>query len=431
MSTATMALPEGTHTVILGLGDMSGIMRGKRIPASQWERTCKSGNALSMALFLMDMTHEIWESSYANVSTGYSDMHIFPMHTPVAVPWEPGVAFCFARAEGMDHKPVPLDPRQPLINQVERARKMGIEVQIGAELEFYLLDAQTRRPTFDSSYVYSMYGSALLEPILEPIRRGLEGMGLPIEQSNPENGKGQVEVNLRYCEALLAADRVVIFREMVREIAMKHGKIATFMSKPFIDDAGSGFHTHYSLWRDGKNLFSDGGKISQLGRNFVAGQRKHMSESTIVAATTPNAYRRRKPLTFCPTNNAWGYDNRTVALRVIEGDESAVRVEKRDGSAECNPYYLFATEIAAGLDGIEAQLDPGPATLGSAYESTTAEPLICDISTAIETARGSAFLKRVLGELHLDVILAQSERERDYVANQVTAVELSRYMGNM
>ena len=124
MTEANFPLPEGTHTVILGLGDLHGLMRGKRIPADQWPRICSSGNALAMSLFTMDMTCDVWETPVVGFANGFPDCHIFPMHAPVAVPWEPGVAMCFARAEGMDHGPLTVDPRQTLLRQVERAAAM-------------------------------------------------------------------------------------------------------------------------------------------------------------------------------------------------------------------------------------------------------------------------------------------------------------------
>ena len=125
MTEVNFPLPEGTHTVILGVGDLNGLMRGKRIPADQWPRICGSGNALAMSLFTMDMTCDVWETPIVGFANGFPDCHIFPMHPPVAVPWEPGVAMCFARAEGMDHGALTVDPRQALLRQVERADQVN------------------------------------------------------------------------------------------------------------------------------------------------------------------------------------------------------------------------------------------------------------------------------------------------------------------
>ena len=429
MTEVNFPLPEGTHTVILGVGDLNGLMRGKRIPADQWPRICGSGNALAMSLFTMDMTCDVWETPVVGFANGFPDCHIFPMHPPVAVPWEPGVAMCFARAEGMDHGPLTVDPRQALLRQVERANAMGIDLQVGTELEFYLLDPDTGRPRDKGNDCYGLARAAELEPVLGPMRRELAEMGIPIEQSNPEYAAGQVEVNIRYDSAMIAADRVVMFRSLVKQLAARHGLNATFMAKPFIDESGNGFHLHYSLWSEGKNIFADAGKLNDLGRHFLGGMQQRMAEASICGAATVNAYRRRQPLSFCPVNASWGLDNRTVALRVIEGSDSAVRIEKRDAGADCNPYLLMAADIAAGLDGIEVKTEPTAITTGNAYEDDNAPPIPLDLADAISLARNSGWLRDVLGADQHEIWLQQAERELAFFNQQVTPFETARYLG--
>ena len=429
MTEVNFPLPEGTRTVILGVGDLNGLMRGKRIPADQWPRICGSGNALAMSLFTMDMTCDVWETPVVGFANGFPDCHIFPMHPPVAVPWEPGVAMCFARAEGMDHGPLTVDPRQALLRQVERANAMGIDLQVGTELEFYLLDPDTGRPRDKGNDCYGLARAAELEPVLGPMRRELAEMGIPIEQSNPEYAAGQVEVNIRYDSAIIAADRVVMFRSLVKQLAARHGLNATFMAKPFIDESGNGFHLHYSLWSEGKNIFADAGKLNDLGRHFLGGMQQRMAEASICGAATVNAYRRRQPLSFCPVNASWGLDNRTVALRVIEGSDSAVRIEKRDAGADCNPYLLMAADIAAGLDGIEGKTEPTAITTGNAYEDDNAPPIPLDLADAISLARNSGWLRDVLGADQHEIWLQQAERELAFFNQQVTPFETARYLG--
>ena len=424
-------LPEGTHTVIMGLGDINGIMRGKRIPASHWPTICADGNAMSMVTFAMDMTCDVWDTPYVNFANGFPDMHVFPATTPVALPWEPGVAITLARAEGLDHKPVPIDPRNALLRQLDRAKSMGLEIQVGAELEFYLLDKETLKPRDKGIGVYGLDRAAELEHVLGPIRRMINDCGIPVEASNPEYAAGQVEVNLRYDEALLAADRVVLFKSLVRQLALAHGYRATFMAKPFWGESGNGFHAHYSIWKDGENVFSDGGALSQMALHFIGGLQKRMAEASVCGAPTPNAYRRRTPMSFCPVNTAWGGDNRTVGLRVIDSSPKATRVEKRDAGADANPYYLMATDIAAGLDGIEQGLEPGPKCEGDAYTFDKADPIPTDLPTALTLARGSDWLAEVIGRDALEIYLQQAERELAFVEEQVTAVETRRYLTNL
>lgn len=430
MAKETFDLPEGTHTVVIGLGDLNGIMRGKRIPASHWKNICESGNAYSIALFAIDMTCDVWDTPCVNFDNGYPDFHMFPMTQPVALPWEPGVAMSFARAEGMDHNPVPIDPRIVLERQVQRATDMGINIKVGTELEFYLLDPETNKPKDSGIGVYGLDRAAELEHVLGPIRSQINDAGIPIEQSNPEYAAGQVEVNIHYGDALESADRVVMFRSLVKQLANQHGYKATFMAKPFFEESGNGFHCHYSLWKDGKNMFADNGSLSQAGKHFVGGLQKRMAEAAICGSATVNGFRRRQPYSFCPINTTWGIDNRTVGIRIIPGSETATRVEKRDAGADCNPYLLLASDIAAGLDGIEQAIEPTAMTEGNGYEAADAAPIPTDLAEAVRLARGSEWLKEVMGGDMYELSMQQSERELEFFASQVTPVETARYLDN-
>ena len=430
MSLTNNQLPEGTHTVVLGMGDLNGLLRGKRIPAENWANICESGMALANAIFAIDMTCDVWDTPYTNWDTGYPDVHVMPIGEVHPIPWEEGVVYSFSESVGTDHQPVAIDPRAALVRVLQKASDMGYETRIGTELEFYLLDKDTLKPRDRGIQVYGLPRAAELEHVLGPIRRHLTTVGIPIEQSNPEYAAGQVEVNIRYDEALIAADRVVTFRGLVKELGNSHGYHATFMSKPFFAESGNGFHVHHSLWKDGENQMADNGTLSEIGRHYLAGLQKYMAEMSMVSATTPNAYRRRQPYSFCPTNNTWGIDNRTVGLRVILGNDSAVRVEKRDGSADCNPYLLLALEIAAGLKGIEDSLEPTSETVGNGYEVEGHQSIPTDLGTAVALARESDLMAEVLGPDLLEILIQQSEREIEFISNQVTPVEIERYLEN-
>ena len=430
MSLTNNQLPEGTHTVVLGMGDLNGLLRGKRIPAENWANICESGMAMSNATFAIDMTCDVWDTPYTNWDTGYPDVHVMPIGEVHPIPWEEGVVYSFSESVGTDHQPVAIDPRASLVRVLQKASDMGYETRIGTELEFYLLDKDTLKPRDRGIQVYGLPRAAELEHVLGPIRRHLTTVGIPIEQSNPEYAAGQVEVNIRYDEALIAADRVVTFRGLVKELGNSHGYHATFMSKPFFAESGNGFHVHHSLWKDGENQMADNGTLSEFGRHYLAGLQKYMAEMSMVSATTPNAYRRRQPYSFCPTNNTWGIDNRTVGLRVILGNDSAVRVEKRDGSADCNPYLLLALEIAAGLKGIEDSLEPTSETMGNGYEVEGHQSIPTDLGTAVALARESDLMAEVLEPDLLEILIQQSEREIEFISNQVTPVEIERYLEN-
>ena len=423
-------LPRGVHTIALGLGDLHGVMRGKRVSSDRWSDVCDSGVALCLSTFAMDATCDVFQTSSIGFSTGYPDFHIHPLSRPVLVPWESGVAVCMGRSSNIDGTDVSLDPRLVLMRQVARATELGYRVEVGCELEFYLLDPDTLLPRDSGIQVYGLDRASELEHVLGPIRRQINEMGILVEQSNPEYAAGQVEVNLRYCEALEAADRVIMFRSLVKQLSRHHGYLATFMSKPFYDYSGSGFHTHYSLWRNKKNVFASGKKLSRIGSHFLGGLQRRMCEMSILSSMTPNSYRRRQPLSFCPVNATWGLDNRTTGLRVIEGSSSSTRIEKRDGASDCNPYLLLAAEICAGLDGIESGVSPSRRTDGNAYLDDSSSVLPRTLGDALCLARGSSWLKRLLGKDLYELILLYCEREIEIIGSQVTPLERDRYLKN-
>ena len=177
-------------------------------------------------------------------------------------------------------------------------------------------------------------------------------------------------------------------------------------------------------------MFADGGELSQAGKYFVGGLQKRMAENAVLGSATVNGYRRRQPYSFCPINTAWGIDNRTVGIRIIQGSDSATRVEKRDAGADCNPYLLLAGDIAAGLDGIEQSIEPSAMTEGNAYEQEDAAPIPTDLRDAIALARASDWQKEVLGDDMYELMLQQSERELEFFGAQVTDVETARYLDN-
>ena len=204
------------------------------------------------------------------------------------------------------------------------------------------------------------------------------------------------------------------------------------MPKPYAGSAGSGFHLHHSAWADGRNLFSDGGALSKTGLSYLAGMQRRLGETAIIGAPMPNSYRRRVAYTYAPTTASWGVDNRSVALRVIEGDDDAVRIEAREAGADANPFLLAAVQIAAGLEGVVEGLTPAdPPVEGDAYAAKGRAPIPCTMLEALEAARDSSFLRGVLGEHLTGLLITQGEQELALVEAQVTPVETERYLEAM
>ena len=423
-------LPEGTRTVELALADCHGVLRGKRIPASQWENVKTSGIHMASVLYTWTPRCEIREDDvFLPPESGWPDMHVTPLIDDVRrVPWRPESAMVLCDSHMEDGSEIEVSPRAVLRRVLNRAAALGFEVRTGFEIEFYLLDAETKKPHFDDVQCYGISRGAQFEYVLAPIRNQLEEFGIPIEASNAEFAPGQFEVNVKYDEAMRTADNAVLFRNGVREIAAQHGCIASFMAKPSFDQSGSGVHIHHSLWQEGKNVFSDGGKLSDIGRWYLGGLHKHIAELTIFGSPTPNSFKRRQPYSFCPQAATWGMDNRTTALRVIEGSASAVRIEQRDGSADCNPYTILAAQIGAGLAGIEQNIEPGPMTIGDAYSDPNAVMLPANIPEAIELLEKSELARQVFGDMFVQMAAGAARYEHRFVSELVSDIERDRYL---
>lgn len=286
-------LPEGVHTVELAVPDAAGILRGKRVPASAWPSVANNGIHMASLLYTWTPRCEARDDDeWLDPDKGWPDMHVVPIIEDLRpVPWRPGSAQVLCETYQEDGTEVPVSPRDVLKRVLKKAAGMGYEVQIGFEVEFYLLDPQTKQPLHSDIQCYGLSRAAEYEDVLGPMRNQMIEFGIPIEASNTEYAPGQFEVNVQYDEAMRTADNAARFRNAVKEIAHQQGYIASFMGKIHEDWSGSGVHLHHSLWKDGKNVFADQGELSELGRWYLGGMQKHIAEMTLFGSPTPNAYK--------------------------------------------------------------------------------------------------------------------------------------------
>jgi glutamine synthetase len=387
------SLPDGIHTVDVVISDINGLMRGKKVPASHWEHVAHHGLALGDVMWNWSPRCDIFDDDV--LATGVNDIEIVPdLSTLRSVPWRPGTAMVLCDAVRANGDVDTRSPRHALKQVIQRATDQNMTISCAFELEFYLLEPSTLRPRETDIQCYSPLRANLYEDVMAEIRNGLVAFGMHVEASNPEYAPGQFEINVRYDEALRTADHCMLFKYAVKDIAANHGWLASFMAKPFIDQSGCGLHVHQSIWRDGKNLFADSGKLSPLGRNYLGGLQHNMRDLTLLGSPTPNAMRRRQAYSFCPMTDGWGVDNRTVGLRVIEGGDSAVRIEQRDGSSDANIYLVLAAQLSAGLDGIEQGLEPGPQCMGDEYAAGQGNPLPLTVLEAADALEKSELAMR-------------------------------------
>ena len=262
---------------------------------------------------------------------------------------------------------------------------MGFTPYAASELEFYLYkesyseawekDFRNLTPTIPYILDYHILATTMDEAYLGPIRRGMQARASRVEFSKGEAWYGQHEVNFRYADTVTAADRHTIYKNGVKEIAFLNDISASFMAKPSEKDIGSSCHLHQSLVdSDGKSVFVDGdGEETDTFRHFLGGMRDHVRELALFIAPSVNSYKRYAAESWAPTSVSWGRDNRTCGFRIV-GHGASRRVECRIPGADANPYLAFAALLAAGLDGIENETDPGPELKGNAYEAAEAEP---------------------------------------------------------
>ncbi len=403
---------EGTiDTVVAAFTDMQGRLFGKRIQVDYFlDEVVEHGVEGCNYLLALDMEMDPLPGyEMANWETGYGDFGIMPdIATLRTVPWLDRTALVLCDVVNHDGSPVVASPRQVLIAQYERAREMGVMPLMASELEFYLYkesyseahekDYSGLTPTIPYILDYHILATTMDEQYLGAIRRGMHAAGIPIEFSKGEAWYGQHEVNTRYADAVTAADRHTIYKNGVKEIAFLNGISATFMAKPSEKDIGSSCHIHTSLvGEDGKSVFVDGDEETDTFRHFLGGQRAHAREVALLIAPSVNSYKRYAAESWAPTSISWGRDNRTCGFRIV-GHGQSRRVECRIPGADANPYLAFAGLLAAGLDGIENETDPGPELKGNAYEEGKAEGFPAALREAVDLWEGSEFARKAFGE---------------------------------
>jgi glutamine synthetase len=342
-----------------------------------------------------------------------------------ALPWDVEGSLVLADLHAAPEQPSPVCSRSALKQVLRELEADGYAASAAAEFEFFLVDPETRGPVYAGVENYSL-GRVEYEPVLAAIRNQLSAVDIPIEASNPEYSGGQFEVNIAHGEALEAADRAVLLRHCVRSLARDCGFDATFMAKPWSDQAGCGMHVHQSLWRNDTNEFFDEHELSAAGRAYVAGLLERICEFALLGSPTPNAYHRRAGLSFAPTVVCWGGDNRGVAVRAVVGEHVSTRVEQRDASADCNVYLAFAGQFAAGLDGIRRGLEPPPRAVGNAYELDLPR-LPRTFLEAYELLDAGEAARRLLGGEIVDLYLRTLAPEIEVFLTSASDWERSRY----
>jgi glutamine synthetase len=430
-------------TVLVAMVDMQGRLIGKRFQAEYFLDSARHETHGCDYLLANDIDMEpVPGYAAASWDKGYGDFVMKPdLGTLRRIPWLEGTALVLADVLDHHHHDVPHSPRAMLKRQLARLEAQKMRAFCASELEFYLFDEsyesaaakRFHRLRTAGSYIedYHILQTTKEEGVMRAVRKGLQAAGIPVENSKGEWGPGQEEINVRYADALEMADRHVILKNGIKEIAHAQGKAVTFMAKWRYDLAGSSSHVHLSLWSDKgeQPLFFDPAAehgMSALMRSFVAGQIKYAPDITWLLAPYVNSYKRFQVGTFAPTKTVWSRDNRTAGFRLCGEASKAIRIECRIGGADLNPYLAFTGLIAAGLAGIEEKLSLEPPFSGDAYHGKALPEVPKTLREATERMERSEFLRRTLGSGVVDHYVHTARWEQFEYDRRITDWELMR-----
>lgn len=431
--------------VKIAFADIDGILRGKYISTKKFFSVIESSTGFCDVIFGWDANDVAYDNvTYTGWHTGYPDAPArIDLSTFRKIPWENDVPFFLGEMMANDKKPSPVCPRQLLKKVLNEASDKGLLPLFSQEFEWYNFEETPKSasdkqfkdltPLTPGMFGYSVLRSSLNNPFFTDLFGLLKNFNVPLEGLHTETGPGTYEAAITYSEIIEAADRAVLFKTAVKEIAYKHGCMATFMAKINENLPGCGGHVHQSLWDNSKkkNLFydeKDPKKMSSLMKNYIAGQLYCLPQILPMFAPVINSYKRLVEGAWAPTTCTWGIDNRTVALRVLSGNNKSCRVETRVIGSDVNPYLAMAAALASGLYGIKHKLKlKQPATTGNGYADTSNAKLPKTLNEATQIMKRSEIASELFGEKFVEHFTQTREWEWNQHLKAVTDWEFRRY----
>ncbi|HEY0655664.1 MAG TPA: glutamine synthetase [Chryseosolibacter sp.] len=434
-----------SRKVKIAFADVDGVLRGKYISADKFRSVVKGGTGFCDVIFGWDAGDVAYDNTtYTGWHTGYPDAKArIAMETFRQIPWENDVPFFLGEFIKANDEPSPICPRQLVKKVLKDASDAGFSPIFSQEFEWFNF-AETPQSASDKKYInltpitpgmfgYSILRSTLKNSFFSDLFEQLTKFRIPIEGLHTETGPGTYEAAIEYAGIVEAADRAVLFKTAVKEIAYKHGVMATFMAKISETLPGCGGHVHQSLWDQSgeKNLFyneKDPHHMSGLLKSYIAGQLHCLPHILPMFAPTINSYKRLVEGAWAPTTLTWGPDNRTVALRVLCAGSKSARLETRVIGADVNPYLAMAAALASGLYGIRKQLKLSqPPTSGNGYRDFSNGTLPGNLHDATQAMKKSDVAKEILGETFVEHFVQTREWEWRQHLKAVTDWEYKRY----
>ena len=431
--------------VKIAFSDIDGILRGKYISSEKFLSVIEGCMVFCDVIFGWDAGDVVYDNvQHTGWHTGYPDCPAtIDTNTFRKIPWENDVPFFLGELKNEKGDPSPVCPRQLLKKITAEANKRGYSPFFSQEFEWYNFaetpqtanDKQFKNlvPLTPGMFGYSILRSSFENTYFSDLFESLKKFNVPLEGIHTETGPGTYEAAISYSDILEAADRALLFKTAVKEIAYKHGIIATFMAKINENLPGCGGHVHQSLWDkpEKKNLFyneKDKMKMSDLAKSYVAGQLHCLPYILPMFAPTINSYKRLVEGAWAPTTLTWSNDNRTVALRVLANSSKSCRLETRVIGSDVNPYLAMAGCLAAGLYGIKNKLKlKQPATVGNGYKDHSNGTLPSTLIEAAQQMKTSKLAKELFGEIFVEHFTQTREWEWRQHLKAITDWEYRRY----
>jgi glutamine synthetase len=403
--------------------DTHGISRSKTVPARHFEYFAEKGLNFLLGQLGFDVQARVAPGTGYLEELGFPDSRIRPdLDTFQVLPWADRTARVLCEPYYLDGRPAMAAPRLVVKKLLDELAAMGYRLWSGFEYEFYLVDAATGQPPFPGIQIFATLRNNFDQALVYDILRGMAGVGVDIITANAEYGPGQMEINFAPAWGVTGADNAFTFKNGVKEIARRHGMIASFMTKPRIEQSANGCHFHQSLWQGDRNAFVDTASpdgLSDVCRAFLAGQLAHAPAICALAAPTVNCPKRYKLYSFAPTNATWGFENRTTGIRVKATRDEGTHIENRFGCGGSNPYLLMAACLAAGMDGLRKRMEPPAPVDGIAYGLSGVTDLPTRLDDALDALEQDAVMCEALGPEFVKLFTAVKRYE---IGNARTAI---------
>lgn len=424
------------------LPDTNGVLRGKWLPGSAVPKVFEQGVAFPFSLLGLDVWGREVESTGLHLETGDKDAVCWPIpETLKLVPWtERKTAQVLLSMYDREGAPFGIEPRHVLQGMVDRLAALGLGATCAFELEFYLFEesdgdwTEQPKPLFATHLgparqnMYALSDLEALLPVVDDLRRACELQGIPADAAVSEAAPGQFELNLHHRKnPIRAADDAMLLRRLVCGVARKHQLKASFMAKPYVEWPGSGMHVHVSMEDKDGNIFACPETGADRLGYAINGLLDTMAEALLLYISTFNGFRRMQPRSYAPTSLCWGYDNRSVAVRVPASTPEAARVEHRIAGADANPYLVLTGVIAGILEGLKAEKAPPPPVVGNAYEKKH-KRLTPWMDEAIDAFEASERMKQAVGSEMHKVLTEIKREELNEFGREISSLERQTYL---